>query len=278
VLPTSGGAEAFTLVARAFAPRRAIVVHPQFTEPEAALLAAGHRPERLLLSPDDGFVLHADRVPDDADLVMIGNPTNPTSVLHPVATLRALVRPGRVLVVDEAFMDAVPGEVGSLVAADLPGVLVLRSLTKTWGLAGLRAGYVVGDPALVALLQAQQPPWSVSSPAVAATAACLTPAARAEAAEAAERFEDRRRVLLDALAPLGLVSAGEARAPFVLLDSSRLRPDRPRGWLRLALADQGYAVRRGETFPGLHADWLRVAVRDDAVSVAFATAVERCLA
>ncbi|MGI3786387.1 MAG: cobyrinate a,c-diamide synthase, partial [Janthinobacterium lividum] len=130
VLPTAGGAEAFTLVARALAPRRAVVVHPQFTEPEAALLAAGHHPERLLLSPADGFVLHADRVPDDADLVMIGNPTNPTSVLHPASVLRALVRPGRVLVVDEAFMDAVPDEPESLVGADLPGVLVLRSLTK----------------------------------------------------------------------------------------------------------------------------------------------------
>jgi cobyrinic acid a,c-diamide synthase len=279
VLPTAGGAEAFTLVARAFSPRRAVVVHPQFTEPEAALLAAGHRPERLLLGPDDGFVLHAESVPDDADLVMIGNPTNPTSVLHPAATLRALVRPGRVLVIDEAFMDAVPGEPGSLVSADLPGVLVLRSLTKTWGLAGLRAGYVVGDPALVAQLRRQQPPWSVSTPALAASVACLAPSARAEASTAALRFEGRRRHLVEALAPLGLVAVAESRAPFVLLDSSRLRPmvGLEPGWLRLALRDQGYAVRRGETFPGLHADWLRVAVRDAETSAAFAAAVERCL-
>ena len=49
VLPTAGGAEAFTLLARALRPRRPVVVHPQFTEPEAALLAAGHRPERVIL-------------------------------------------------------------------------------------------------------------------------------------------------------------------------------------------------------------------------------------
>ena len=41
---------------------------------------------------------------------MVGNPTNPTGTLHPAATLRRLLRPGRILVVDEAFMDAVPGE------------------------------------------------------------------------------------------------------------------------------------------------------------------------
>ena len=277
VLPTAGGAEAFTLVARAFAPRRAVVVHPQFTEPEAALLAAGHHPERLLLNPDDGFVLHADRVPEDADLVMVGNPTNPTSVLHPASTLRDLVRPGRTVVVDEAFMDAVPGETESLLAANLPGVIVLRSLTKTWGLAGLRAGYVVGDPDLVALVRVQQPPWSVSTPALAATVACLSPAARTEAAEAAGRLEERRRTLLDALAPMGLVAVPDSRAPFVLVDSSGLRPGRPRGWLRLALREQRYAVRRGETFPGLHADWLRVAVRDTETSAAFAAAVGQCL-
>ena len=61
---------------------------------------------------------------------------SPTSVLHPRAELLALAGPGRVLVVDEAFMDLVPGEPATLVdpwVADPTGVLVLRSLTKTWG-------------------------------------------------------------------------------------------------------------------------------------------------
>ena len=83
MLPTAGGAEAFTLLARALQPERPVVVHPQFTEPEAALRAAGRRPERVILPETDGFRFDPDLVPDDADLVMIGNPTNPTSVLHP---------------------------------------------------------------------------------------------------------------------------------------------------------------------------------------------------
>ena len=114
---------------------------------------------------------------------MIGNPTNPTSVLHPAAALRALLRPGRTVVVDEAFMDAVPGEPDSLIADQMTGLIVLRSLTKTWALAGLRAGYAVGDPPLIDALRHQQPPWSVSTPALAAITACLTPAALAEAAK-----------------------------------------------------------------------------------------------
>ena len=149
VLPTAGGAEAFTLLARALHPQRAVVVHPQFTEPEAALRAAGHRPERVLLAPATGFSLDPSQVPADADLVMVGNPTNPTGILHPAATLRRLLRPGRILVVDEAFMDAVPGEPETMITATMPGLVVLRSLTKTWGLAGLRAGYAVGDPDVI---------------------------------------------------------------------------------------------------------------------------------
>ena len=74
--------------------------------------------------------------------------------------LKAL--PGR-LVVDEAFMDAVPGEPESL--AHDPDVLVLRSLTKTWGLAGLRAGYFLGDPETLARPGAwgvRTGPWAAS--------------------------------------------------------------------------------------------------------------------
>jgi len=132
VLPTAGGAEAFTLVARMRAWRHPVVVHPQFTEPEAALVAAGRVVGRHLLKRDDGFRLdprafsrtgqHA-----GADLVVVGNPTNPTGVLHRAADLRAMRRPGRVLVVDEAFMDAVPGEPESLIGPDLEGLLVIRS-------------------------------------------------------------------------------------------------------------------------------------------------------
>ncbi|HBF83066.1 MAG TPA: threonine-phosphate decarboxylase, partial [Streptomyces sp.] len=183
VLLTAGAAEAFVLLARAVPARRPVVVHPQFTEPEAALRAAGHEVGRVVLRPEDGFRLDPEAVPQEADLVVIGNPTNPTSVLHPAGVLERLARPGRTLVVDEAFMDAVPGEREALCGrTDVPGLVVLRSLTKTWGLAGLRIGYVLADPSTVALLQEAQPLWPVSSPALAAAEACMEPRALVEAA------------------------------------------------------------------------------------------------
>ncbi|WP_166346002.1 Rv2231c family pyridoxal phosphate-dependent protein CobC [Phytoactinopolyspora limicola] len=263
VLPTAGGAEAFTLVARAFRPglevRHAVVVHPQFTEPEVALTAAGHSVHRVLLSADDGFRLEPSAVPAAADLVVVGNPTNPTSVLHPAAVLEQLARPGRLLVVDEAFMDAIPGEPESLAARrDFPGLLVLRSLTKTWGLAGVRAGYAVGAAEVIARLRAVQPPWSVSSLAIAATEACLRPAAQQESDRLARADEPVRQLVATELQGMGAHVVTPPRAPFVLLRLAGADK------IRIRLRELGWAVRRGDTFPGLGPDWLRIAIRDEA--------------
>ncbi|MGY2130046.1 Rv2231c family pyridoxal phosphate-dependent protein CobC [Blastococcus sp. SYSU DS0617] len=267
VLLAAGAAEVFVLLARALRPRLAAVVHPSFTEPEVALRAAGHPVTRVQLCGDDGWRLDPAAVPEDADLVVLGNPTNPTSVLHPADTVAALARPGRVLVVDEAFADTVPGEPESLAGRrDMPGLLVVRSLTKTWGLAGLRVGYALGPAPLIARLAEQQPQWPVSTPALAALAACSTPAARAEAEAAAHDLATWRATLLAGLPP-SVVVEGSPRSSFVLLrvpDGLRVREElRRRGW----------AVRRGDTFPGLTGDHLRVAVRRPEVSHPFAAAL-----
>ncbi|QKG21499.1 Rv2231c family pyridoxal phosphate-dependent protein CobC [Actinomadura verrucosospora] len=254
VLLTAGAAEAFVLLARVLQPRKAVVVHPQFTEPEAALRAAGHAVERAVLGKD--FTLDPAVVPDDADLVVVGNPTNPTSVLHPAASITALSRPGRTVVVDEAFMDCVPGEPETLASRLPSGIVVIRSLTKTWGLAGLRAGYLLADPHLVARLAEAQPLWAVSTPALVAIEACCEPDALAEAQAWAAGLAVERDRLAAELTNRGLYVVPEARASFLCLRV----PDAL--GIRALLRQRGYAVRRGDTFPGLGTDWLRIAVRD----------------
>lgn len=273
VLLTAGAAEAFVLLARTTRARHAVVVHPQFTEPEAALRDAGHHVHRVVLRAEDGFRLDPWAVPETADLVVVGNPTNPTSVLHPAADLARLARPGRTLVVDEAFMDAVPGEPESLAARrDLPGLVVLRSLTKTWGLAGLRVGYVLGDREHVAALRRAQPLWAVSAPGLTAAEVCSAPEAVEEAAEAARRTAADREYLLRRLGEFDDVEvAGPAHGPFVLLRLPEAASVRER------LRDLGFAVRRADTFPGLSPDWLRVAVRDPATADRFAAALSKAL-
>ncbi|MFB7449477.1 Rv2231c family pyridoxal phosphate-dependent protein CobC [Streptomyces sp. NPDC056194] len=273
VLLTAGAAEAFVLLARALPVRRPVVVHPQFTEPEAALRDAGHEVGRVLLREEDGFRLDPAAVPEDADLVVIGNPTNPTSVLHPAASIAALARPGRTLVVDEAFMDAVPGERESLAGrTDVPGLVVLRSLTKTWGLAGLRIGYVLAEPETIAALERTQPLWPVSTPALVAAEACMSRAALAEAEHAAHRIGVERAHLLAGLAEFDEVrTVAGAEGPFVLLRIDGADVVRER------LRSLGFAARRGDTFPGLDRNWLRIAVRDRATTNRFLQALDQAL-
>ncbi|KPI04597.1 aminotransferase class I and II, partial [Actinobacteria bacterium OK074] len=275
VLLTAGAAEAFVLLARALKVRQPVVVHPQFTEPEAALRDAGHSVDRVLLRAEEGFRLDPAAVPEDADLVVVGNPTNPTSVLHPASVIAQLARPGRTLVVDEAFMDAVPGEAEALAGrVDVPGLVVLRSLTKTWGLAGLRIGYVLAAPETIAALERVQPLWPVSTPALVAAEACVSGAAVVEAELAARRIAADRDHLVAGLREFGvdgLEVVEPAAGPFVLVRVSR------GGAVRRHLRDLGFAVRRGDTFPGLGEEWLRIAVRDRVTVNRFLLGVDRAL-
>jgi histidinol-phosphate aminotransferase len=314
VLLTAGAAQGFVLLAQTFrGARRPVVVHPQFTEPEAALVNAGHAVGRVLLREADGFRLDPALVPDDSDLVVLGNPTNPTSVLHPAAAITALARPGRILVVDEAFADTTRAEAGTTQGEagptqgeagptqgeagptqgeagpthgeagptrgvpdddrepeslaerrDVPGLVVVRSLTKTWGLAGLRIGYLLGHPDVLDRLRRVQPLWPVSTPALAAATACASPTAVRAEREIARELAGHRAHLAEALTTVpGITIAGHPRSAFL---SFRLTgADK----VRLELRERGFAVRRGDTFPGLGPDWLRIAVRDTATTDAF---------
>jgi len=268
VLPTSGGAEAFTLIAQAINGRHPLVVHPQFTEPEAALRRLGRLPERHLLRADDDFALDPTIVSAAADLVMVGNPTNPTGVLHTRESLTALRRPGRALIVDEAFIDAVPGEPESIIDVEMEGLLVVRSLTKTWGLAGLRAGYAVGDPVLIAQLEAFQSPWSVSSLAAAVMVATATSEAVAESDLGAAQLGLWREHLAAGLRRLGLAPVVGA-APFALVQLG--------AGVHESLREAGFAVRRCDTFPGLDETWVRIAARPNDLVDSLLEQIERII-
>lgn len=249
----AGGAEGFALLPH-LQPRLAALIAPSFTEPEAVLSAAGVPIHQVVLDPP--FALTGAAVPADADLVVVGNPTNPTSVLHPARDILALRRPGRIVVVDEAFADAVPGEPESLAEMSLPDVLVLRSLTKTWSVAGLRVGYALGAPDVLARLTARRAHWPLGTLQLEAIAACCTSEAVAEAQEGAHRLAELREEMVVGLRAAG-VDVVDGRAPFVLLRVADAE------LVRKHVDSRGIAVRRCDTFVGLDGEYLRAAVRPE---------------
>ena len=262
VLVTNGAAEAFTLIARARRWRKPLVVHPQFTEPEMALQANGYAVTRLILRQDNGFALDPALVPTDADLVVVGNPTNPTSRLHPRAAILALVRPGRLVVVDEAFMDVVADECESVLddAVLSEGLVVIRSLTKTFGLAGIRAGYLVGGSDVIAECALTQPHWSVNSLAIAGVVACAGAQGQEHTRAVSRDMSLRLSHLVARLTQAGVDVVREPAGPFVLVNHPHA------ALLREGLRRRGFALRRGDTFPGLGPHWLRIAAREPDVT------------
>jgi histidinol-phosphate aminotransferase len=249
----AGGAEGFALLPN-LRPRLAALLAPSFTEPEAVLGAAGIPICHVVLDPP--FVLAGAEIPEVADLVVLGNPTNPTSVLHTREQILALRRPGRIVVVDEAFADAVSGEPQTLAVEAPADVVVLRSLTKTWSLAGLRVGYALGAPDVLARLTSTRPHWPLGTLQLEAIAACSTPEAVAEAAAGARRLAALRVDMVAGFTAAG-IDVVDGHAPYVLFRV----PDAD--LLRKHLDARGIAVRRCDTFVGLDGEYLRAAVRPE---------------
>ena len=260
VLPTNGGAEALFLAARTAAEgpgRRAIVLEPTFSEYAAAARAAGLEVTRVVARrPGTGFRLdltvleNALEEWDDAGLVFLCNPNNPTgdavSREQMLRAARMVREAGAALVVDEAFADFAPGL--SVAAEADERLYVARSFTKFFAVPGLRLGCLVcPEPGRV---RAFQPSWPVNAvaAAVGVTAARDEDFAEATLAEVTLR----RGELLRALGGLPGITVYPGAANFLLAQG----PD----GLAEELAERGVLVRGCEPFQGLGPGFFRVAV------------------
>jgi histidinol-phosphate/aromatic aminotransferase/cobyric acid decarboxylase-like protein/adenosyl cobinamide kinase/adenosyl cobinamide phosphate guanylyltransferase len=254
IVITNGAAEALWLLGSALQPRLAAIVNPAFTESEAALRAHGIPVVRVQRDPAAGFALGPAAVPVQADLVIVGNPGSPDGTLHPVSSLMALRAPGRVLVVDEAFLSMVPGEPESLASETLDDVIVVRSLTKLLSVPGLRAGYALAAPPLATALSRVKPPWSANALALAALLAASTH--QAELAALAERATNESIDLQQRLAQIPDLRLWPSVTNFALIEV----PDGPA--VVETLRRQRLAVRPAASFPGLGAGHIRITARD----------------
>jgi histidinol-phosphate aminotransferase len=126
--------------------------------------------------------------PDGADLIWVCNPNNPTGELREPDEIAALSRahPQAAVVLDEAYWEFAGVTCAALVA-ELPNLIVLRTLSKAFGFAALRVGYAVSTPQIAAELELRRPPASVSAPAARIAAAALREPRLDVAASVAER-------------------------------------------------------------------------------------------
>ncbi|WP_167767351.1 threonine-phosphate decarboxylase CobD [Bradyrhizobium frederickii] len=242
-----GGAQAaIQLLPQLAPPGRARILAPTYNEYAGVLSAAGWNVQEA--GELDALA--------GADLAVVVNPNNPDGRTHAPKDLLALLpRVGR-LVIDESFADAVPLSLAP--EAGRPGLLVLRSFGKFYGLAGLRLGFALGDAADVAKLAAASGPWPVSGTAIAIGCRALHDDAWAEATSArlardCVRLDEMARVqgwtLVGGTPLFRLYETPDARAAQENLAHghiwSRVFAQKPT-WLRLGL-------------PGSEAEWTRLA-------------------
>ena len=135
---------------------RVAVMGPTYMEHAHCWRGAGHA---VIDAPVDG------PLPDNKDIIVIVNPNNPDGARRDPAALAAHARADQLVVVDEAFADTDPA-LSVIGQAGKPGLIVLRSFGKFFGLAGVRLGFAVGPPAQLEALAEALGPWPVAGPAL----------------------------------------------------------------------------------------------------------------
>jgi histidinol-phosphate/aromatic aminotransferase/cobyric acid decarboxylase-like protein len=248
VVPAAGGIAALRLAFEVALDSGddALLPKPSFDEYER---------EVRLQGVDPTFVAH-DRIlgtdPSPYDAVAVCNPNNPTGDGYSRADLVAYAQQCRaadtILIVDEAFLDFTDRRT----LAGEPGVIVARSLTKVFGLPGLRAGLAVTTGDLRERLEAARPAWGLSTPAADVGTYCFRQTKFV--AETRDRVRRERRRMADRLAAAYEVYPSEA--PFLLLGVH----DRPVSEVVDSTRQDGIVIRDATTFRSLDSH-VRVAVR-----------------
>jgi len=266
VLPGNGAAELFTWAARdAAAAGPSLLPSPGFADYQRALACWGGNWRTLSLPLQEGFPAAAAIAAATpwsataAGALWITNPHNPTGQLWSRASLEPLLGHFALVIVDEAFLPLVPGgEAQSLIPllAGHPHLVVIRSLTKLFAIAGLRLGYALAAPERLGRWAAWRDPWPVNGLA----------AAVGEAVVGDQRWQERVRRWVateepwfqQQLADLHGLTPLPSAANFLLVhgESSLLA-------LRERLeSNQRVLLRDCRSFEGLGEQWLRIGLQD----------------
>ncbi|SDF06931.1 threonine-phosphate decarboxylase CobD [Phytopseudomonas seleniipraecipitans] len=160
LLPVAGSQAAIQCLPRLRREARVGIVSPAYAEHAAAWQREGHR----VLEISEASV---NRALERLDVLLLVNPNNPTGRRFSPQQLFAwharLAERGGWLIVDEAFIDCTPEQ--SLAAhSHLPGLIILRSFGKFFGMAGARLGFVLAEPTLLSELEELLGPWTISGP------------------------------------------------------------------------------------------------------------------
>jgi histidinol-phosphate aminotransferase len=210
IIAGNGASELIWLTALTLLGRgdRVAILEPTFCEYGRVSAMMGAEVHAIRGGEEDAFRIDAKAVDRELDrlrprAVFLANPNNPTGAVVPRDDIARWAKraPATLFVVDEAYL-SFTAEAESAVKVAHDNVLVLRSMTKDFGLAGLRLGYAVGAEELIRELEKVRPPWSVNAVAQVAGVAALRDADHLQRSLAL--LNDARAELVGGLQEVGL--------------------------------------------------------------------------
>lgn len=264
----NGAAELIYSLAQAARIKRAVIPVPTFIEYGLAVVNCGGEVLEINMPASNGFCLPVAEIIsclEDADALFLCNPNNPTGRLLPgkvvVHLVRAALDKGTTVIVDEAFMDFIPSRSCHSVmgmVGEYPNLVVLYSMTKFFGIPGLRLGAMAGPVEIIEAVKTARAPWTVNTLAQVAGVASLRDIRYME--ETRQIVVRERKFLYRQLSKIPGIKPLPAAANFILIDVTK--SGFTSGQITDILGEKGILVRNCEGFAGLdRGGYIRIAVR-----------------
>lgn len=265
ILPDNGSVSLIYLIPRALGLKRTLIPIPAFSEYEKSVCLAGGRP--LFLKPLKDFSLDIDALLKQlkgSDSLYIGNPSNPTGLLIAKDDLTRIIKDAKAknitVIIDEAFIEFTENHKKDTFIKEAPrsgNLIVIRSMTKYFAMAGLRLGMAIARQEIIARLKKFQPPWPVNSVAMSAAIEFIKD--KKYISDSFILMRDERNFLYTSLAAFTWLETWQPSANFIFC---KIRDGRmTAATLRDRLAKKGTLIRDCSNFRGLDSSFFRVAVR-----------------
>jgi threonine-phosphate decarboxylase len=243
---------------------KALIISPSFSEYVRALSQQHWDAQHFILKAEDNFSIDLEalkhKLAEGFEALYLCNPANPGGTLYPLRIIEQVfslcIESGTFLVLDEAFMDFCEECSAKRFMVKGDNGIVLRSMTKFFGIPGLRLGYALASHTLTGHLDAMGGPWSVNTLALAAGVAALHDVEHNH--RTIEYIRHERRSLFEKLSELNHLRIFPSSTNYLLLQITNGMSSME---IRDRLMHQRILVRNCATFMGLSSQFIRVAVR-----------------
>ncbi|WP_100330347.1 threonine-phosphate decarboxylase CobD [Bacillus xiapuensis] len=261
VLLGNGAAELIQILGQHLQGKKAVIVQPAFSEYERVCKAYGCEVIHIRVDENEGRlpVDELAQAAEAADALFLCNPNNPTGLVFArqdiSALLKRLAASETLTIIDEAFYDFAGEDSYADSLNHYPQLIILRSLTKMYAIAGLRIGYMLASPSLIARMARFRPHWNINAIALAAAETIVTNASFVK--HSRKLIQQERLQMFEFLEKEGFRYT-KSSVNFYLLRDPQIHDQRP---LLAFLLTKGLVLRHTYNYPTLGGTWLRAAVR-----------------